>query len=95
MDASTPPPPPTSVAKFSYAADSDSVDEIRNVLNSELKSLHNWLITNRQSLSIAKTCTEFMTVAFREKIRTIDDEVTIQINECEINRFGSMHIDKI
>ena len=42
----------------SYAA--NSVNELQNVLNSELKSLHNWLITNRLSLNIAKT--EFMAI---------------------------------
>ena len=35
----------------SYAG--DSVDELQNVLNSELKSLHNWLIAIRLSLNIA------------------------------------------
>ena len=65
---------------ISYAA--DSVNELQNVLNSELKSLHNWLNTNRLSLNIAKT--EFMTIRSRQKIRTTDDEITIKINECEI-----------
>ena len=65
---------------ISYAA--DSVNELQNVLNSELKSLHNWLNTNRLSLNIAKT--DFMTIRSRQKIRTTDDEITIKINECEI-----------
>ncbi len=78
----------------SYAA--DLVDELQNVLNSELKSLHNWLITNRLSLNIAKT--EFMTIGSRQKIRAIDDEIIIKINEREINRVDSVkslgvHID--
>ena len=69
---------------ISYAA-ADSVNELQNnVLNSELKSLHNWLNTNRLSPNIAKT--EFMTIGSRQKIRAIDDEITIKINECEINR---------
>ena len=90
----------------SYAA--DSLNELQNVLNSELKSLHNWLITNRLSLNIAKT--EFMTIGSRQKLRTIDDAITIKISECEINRVDSVkslgvyidnhltwtkHIDKI
>ena len=61
---------------ISYAA--DSVNELQNVLDSELKSLHNWLNTNRLSLNIAKT--EFMTIRSRQKIRTNDDEITIKIN---------------
>ena len=71
----------------SYAA--DSVNELQNVLNSELKSLHNWLNTNRLSLNIAKA--EFMTIGSRQKIKTIDDEITIKINECEINRVESVN----
>ena len=70
----------------SYAA--NSVNELQNVLNSELKSLHNWLITNRLSLNIAKT--EFMTIGSRQKIRAIDDEIAIKINEREINKVDSV-----
>ena len=62
----------------SYAA--NSVNELQNVLNSELKSLHNWLIINRLSLNIGS----------RQKIRAIDDEITIKINECEINCVDSV-----
>ena len=70
----------------SYAA--KSVNELQNVLNSELKNLHNWLITNRLSLNIAKT--KFMAIGSRQKIRAIDDEITIKINEREINRVDSV-----
>ena len=52
---------------ISYVA--DSVNELQHVLNSELKSLHNWLNTNRLSLNIAKA--EFMTIGSRQKIRTM------------------------
>ena len=84
------------------------MDELQSVLNSELKSLHNWLIANRLSLNIAKT--EFMTIGSRHKIRAIDDEIIIKINERGINRVDSVkslweyidnhlawttHIDKI
>ncbi len=65
------------------------MDELQNVLNSELKSLlHNWLIANRLSLNIAKT--EFMTIGFRQKRRAIDDEIIIKINEREVNRVDSV-----
>ena len=42
----------------SYA--SDCLDEIQNVINSELKNLNSWLIANRLSLNITKT--EFMII---------------------------------
>ena len=31
-----------------------------------------------------------MTIGSRQKIRTIDDEITIKINECKINRVDSV-----
>ena len=54
-----------------YAA--DIVNELENVLNSESKSSHNLLITNRLSLNISKT--EFIASGSRQKIRAIDDEI--------------------
>ena len=44
--------------------------ELQNVLNSELKSLHNWLMANRLSLNIAKT--EFMTIGSRQERAILD-----------------------
>jgi hypothetical protein len=45
-------------------------------------------MANRLSLNIAKT--EFMTIGSRQKIRAIDDEIIIKINENEINRVDSV-----
>ena len=70
----------------SYA--SDSLDELQNVLNSELRCLHNWLITNRLSLNIAKKI--FMTIGSRQKVRAIDDRIAVKINELDINRVNSV-----
>ena len=50
--------------QISYA--SDSLDEIQNVINSELKNLNSWLIANRLSLNITKT--EFMTIGSRQRM---------------------------
>ena len=57
----------------SYAT--DSIEELQNVINSELKSLHSWLITTRLSLNIVKT--EFMVIGSRQKLRAIDGEIDI------------------
>jgi len=91
---------------ISYA--SDSLEELQNVLNSELKCLHSWLITNRLRLNIAKT--EFMTIGSRQKLKAIDGRINVKINELDINRVNSVkslgvyiddhltwstHIDKI
>ena len=70
----------------SYA--SDSLEELQNVLNSELKCLHSWLITNRLSLNIAKT--EFMTIGSRQKLKAIDGRITVKINELDVNRVNSV-----
>ena len=45
---------------------SDSLDEIQNVINSELKNLNSWLIANRLSLNITKT--EFMIIGSRQRM---------------------------
>ena len=45
---------------------SDFLDEIQNVINSELKNIYNWLIANRLSLDIPKT--EFMIIGSRQRI---------------------------
>ena len=86
----------------------ESLDELQNVLNSELKCLHSWLITSRLSLNIAKT--EFMTIGSRQKLRAIHDRIAVKINELDINSVNSVkslgvyiddhltwttHIDKI
>ena len=60
------------------------VNNLSNVLNSELKCLNSWLITNRLSLHIAKT--EFMMIGSRQKLRAIDDRIAVKINELDINR---------
>ena len=54
----------------SYA--SNSVEELENIINSDLKNLNSWLTTNRLSLNIVKT--EFMIIGSRQKIRVIDGD---------------------
>ena len=80
---------------ISYLA--NTTDELQNVINSELKKLNSWLITNRLSLNIVKT--EFMVIGSQQKLRSIDSEINIRINENEITRVESVkslgvYIDK-
>ena len=65
---------------ISYSA--NTTGELQNVINSELKKLNSWLITNRLSLNIVKT--EFMVIGSQQKLRSIDSEINIRINENEI-----------
>ena len=44
----------------------NSVMELELLINSELKNLHQWLVTNRLSLNIAKT--EFMIIGSRQRL---------------------------
>ncbi len=60
---------------ISYA--SDSVEELQNVINTELKGLNDWLTTNKLSLNIVKT--EFMVVGSRQRIKTLTNEIDIEI----------------
>ena len=67
----------------------DSLDEIQNVINSELKNLNNWLIANRFSLNITKT--EFMIIGSRQRINvTQNKDIAIKIRDREINRADVM-----
>ena len=70
----------------SYAA--KSMDELQSVINSELVNLHKWLNTNKLSLNIAKT--EFMIIGSRQRISAMDDGITIEINDCEVEKVDSV-----
>ena len=83
--------------QVSYA--SDSLDEIQNVINSELKNLNSWLIANRLSLNITKT--EFMIIGSRQRmnINATQNDIDIRIRDRVINRADvvkslGMHIDR-
>ena len=71
---------------ISYAA--NSMDELQSVVNSELENLHKWLNTNKLSLNIAKT--EFMIIGFPQKISAMDDRITVEINDCEVEKVDSV-----
>jgi hypothetical protein len=67
---------------------SDSLDGLQNVISSELENLNSWLITNKLSLNIAKT--EFMIIGSRQRINANRDDITIGINDCEINMVNAV-----
>ena len=60
----------------------NSTVELQNVLNDELKSLQKWLISNKLSLNVAKT--EFMLIGSRQKLKTLDNNIAIKVNDSEI-----------
>ncbi|CAB4039969.1 Hypothetical predicted protein, partial [Paramuricea clavata] len=70
---------------ISYA--SDSAKELQNVINTELKGLSDWLTTNKLSLNIVKT--EFMVVGSRQRIKTLNTEIDIEINGNMVNQVTS------
>ena len=72
---------------ISYSA--DSLEQLQNVMNSKLKNLNDWLITNKLSLNIAKT--EFMIVGSRQRINANqDNNMSIRTDDHEINRVHSV-----
>ena len=61
-----------------------SVPELQLIINSELKNLHQWLITNRLSLNVAKT--EFMIVGSRQRLLLHDEQIRIEMDGKQIKR---------
>ena len=62
------------------------MDELQSVVN-----------TNKLSLNIAQT--EFMIIGSRQKMSAMDDRITVEINDCEVEKVDSVkslgvHIDK-
>ena len=55
-----------------------SIPEFRLIINSELKNLHQWLITNRLSLNVAKT--EFMIVGSRQRLLVHNEHISIEMD---------------
>ena len=56
-------------------------------MNSELKNLNDWLITNKLSLNITKT--EFMIIGSRQRVNASQDNVDIRIDDREVKRVHS------
>ena len=54
--------------------------DVENVLNSELRSLSQWLISNKLSLNVAKT--EFMVIGSNQRLYSLsDNQVNIEIDD--------------
>ncbi len=53
-----------------------------------MKSLNDWLTTNKLSLNIVKT--EFMVVGTRQRIKTPNNEIDIGINGNMVNQVTSV-----
>ena len=63
----------------------NSVMELEPLVNSELKNLHQWLVTNRLSLNIAKT--EFMIIGSRQRLLVHSNEhINIDIDGIAIKK---------
>ena len=63
----------------------NSVTELEQIINSELKNLHQWLLANRLSLNVAKT--EFMIIGSRQRLLVHDNEhIRIEIDGKTIKR---------
>ena len=60
---------PTTQIIITFAA--STMADLENVVNSELRSLNCWLITNRLSLNVAKT--EFMLIGSNQRTHTLSN----------------------
>ena len=53
--------------------------DVENGLNSEVRSLNQWLISNKLSLNVAKT--EFMVIGSNQRLHSFsDDQINIEID---------------
>ena len=74
-----------------------SIPELQLIINSKLKNLHQWLITNRLSLNVAKT--EFMIVGSRQRLFGHNKHISIEMDGKLIKRVNEAkslgeHIDE-
>ena len=53
--------------------------DVENGLNSEVRSLNQWLISNKLSLNVAKT--EFMVIGVNQRLYSLWDKVNIEIDD--------------
>ena len=65
-----------------------SVSDLQLIINSELKNLHQWLITNRLSGNVAKT--EFMIVGSRQRLLLHDEHISIEMDGKPIKRVNEV-----
>ena len=59
-------------------------------MNSELKNLNDWLITNKLSLNITKT--EFMIIGSRQRVNASQDNIDIRIDDREVKRYIRLNL---
>ena len=53
--------------------------DLEKCLNTELRSLNRWLISNKLSLNVAKT--EFMVIGSNQRLHSFsDDQINVEIN---------------
>ena len=65
--------------------EANTLDDLGNVINSELKKLSCWLKANKLSLNVAKT--EFMVIGSCQRLHTQnDDQINIEIYGKKINK---------
>ena len=67
---------------------SDSIEQLQNVINSELKNLNDWVITSKLSLNITRT--EFMIIGSQQRVNASQDNIDIRINDREVKRVHSV-----
>ena len=59
-------------------------------MNSELKNLNDWLITNKLSLNITKT--EFKIIGSRQRVNASQDNIDIRIDDREVKRYIRLNL---
>ena len=67
---------------------SNTLSDLKHLINFELQSLNSWLIANKLSLNIAKT--KFMVIGSRQRLATFDDpELCVTVNNASVKQVKS------
>ena len=58
---------------------SDSINNLEEALNSEMKNIHQWLLSNKGTLNIEKT--EYMIIGIRQRLAKILKNTSVSCGE--------------
>ncbi|CAB4022529.1 Hypothetical predicted protein, partial [Paramuricea clavata] len=69
------------------SCDGKLATDIQQKINSDLNSVHNWLLANKLTLSVEKT--EYMIVGLRQRLNQINSDPDILIGDHMIKRVSN------
>ena len=74
----------------SLTAFSNDLHTLQNILNSDLKNIHQWLIGNKLTLNVDKT--EYMIIGTRQKLKHLSHDIDVHIGQKKLKRVTSKNV---